>query len=78
LQCLPNSTLPAAVAEQFGYPVAEIGETERILPVANVERFTRRADGELEPLVEGSTRPVALSVTHAGICKVKRDTVDML
>jgi hypothetical protein len=77
MQCLPNSTLPAAVVEQFGYAVTEIGETERILPVEIIERFARRADGELEPLVEGTTRPVALSVAHAGICKVKRYAFDM-
>ena len=68
---MPNSTLPAEVAK-LGYSISEIGETERILPSAIIERFTRRADGELEALVEGSTRPIALSVTHAGICKVKR------
>jgi hypothetical protein len=31
-----------------------------------------RAGGELEPLTAGSTRPVATTVTHAGIVKVKR------
>jgi hypothetical protein len=49
----------------------EIGEGERILPTA-VEKFGMRADGELDPLTPGSTRPVAWTVTHAGICKVKR------
>jgi hypothetical protein len=39
---------------------------------AIVERFTLRADGEFEPLVEGSTKPIASTVTHAGICKVTR------
>jgi len=77
VQCLAGSTLPAEVAKQFGYAVTEIGKTERILPVAIIERFARRTDGELEPLVEGSTRPIALSVAHAGICKVKRITFDM-
>jgi hypothetical protein len=63
--------------ERFGYAASEIGETERILPAAIIERFTRRADGELEALVDGSTRPIALTVTHAGICKVKRYTFDI-
>jgi hypothetical protein len=43
-----------------------------MLAIAIVERFVLRADGELEPLIAGSTRPVASTVTHAGICKVKR------
>jgi hypothetical protein len=34
------------------------GDGERILPHQIVERFTGRADGELEPLT-GSTKPVA-------------------
>jgi hypothetical protein len=73
---MAGSTLPAQVAK-LGYSISEIGETDHILPAAIVERFTRRADGELEPLVEGSTRPIALTVTHAGICKVKRYTFDI-
>jgi hypothetical protein len=45
---------------------------ERILPTAVIEKFAVNANGELEPLTAGSTRPVAATVTHAGICKVKR------
>jgi hypothetical protein len=56
----------------LGYDVREIGQGERILPTAIVEQFTRRADGELVPLVEGSTRPIASTVTHAGFVKVQR------
>jgi hypothetical protein len=70
MQCLPNSTLPAEMAKQFGYAVTEIGKTVRILPVAIIERFARRADGEMEPLVAGSTGPVAMTVTHTGIAAV--------
>jgi hypothetical protein len=57
---------------KLGYNVTEMGEGERMLAIAIVERFVLRADGELEPLIAGSTRPVASTVTHAGICKVKR------
>jgi hypothetical protein len=71
LECLPGSSLPDDL-RGLGCDVREIGETERILPTAIVERFTRRADGELEPLTEGSTKPVAETRTHAGIVKVKR------
>jgi hypothetical protein len=63
------------VAEELrslGYDVTETGEAERILPGAIVEKFVAGADGALEPLTTGSTRPVALTVTHAGICQVQR------
>jgi hypothetical protein len=53
----------------MGYDVRDLGDGERILAAA---KFVTRADGELEPLTPGSTRPVTSTVTHAGICKVKR------
>ncbi len=56
---------------RLGYAVREAGETDRILVGAIVERFTRRADGELVPLTEESTRPVAETRTDAGIVRVK-------
>ena len=56
----------------LAYDITEIGEGERILPAAIVEKFATRADGEFEALVEGSTKPVALTQSHSGICKVKR------
>jgi hypothetical protein len=57
---------------KLDYDVSEIGETQRILPTAIVERFVAGAGGELVPLTPGSTRPIASTVTHAGIVKVKR------
>ena len=71
IECLPGSTLPAEL-RKAGYDITELDEGERILPAAIVEKFTRRADGELEPLSEGSTKPIAETTTHAGIVKVKR------
>jgi hypothetical protein len=56
----------------IGYDVAEIGEGERILPAAISEKFAVNADGELEPLMAGSTRAASSTVTHGGICEVKR------
>jgi hypothetical protein len=70
-QCLPGSQLP----DQFralGYKVQSDGIGERILHSAIIERFTRRADGELEPLTENSTKPIAETRTHAGICAVDK------
>ena len=60
-----------------GYDVREIGDGERILAHRIVERFVRRADGELEPVTEGSTKPIAETRTHAGIVKVRRYGFDM-
>ncbi len=61
----------------MGYDLTEAGETDRILAGAIVERFTRRADGELVPLTEGSTRPVTETVRHAGIIRVIRYAFEM-
>ncbi len=46
-------------------------------PAAIIERFTLTADGEFEPLVEGSTKPVAQTRRHAGIVKVLRFACQM-
>jgi hypothetical protein len=75
MECLPGSTLPDDV-RTLGHQVREAGDGERILATAITEQFTRRADGELEPLTEGSTKPIAETRTHAGICKVRRYAFD--
>jgi hypothetical protein len=49
-----------------------------ILPAAIVEKFVAGADGVIEPLTTGSTQPVALTATHAGIFKVQRYSFDLL
>ncbi|WP_197033789.1 hypothetical protein [Bradyrhizobium sp. URHD0069] len=51
---------------KLGYDVSEIGEGERIVPTAIVEKFVTGADGTFVALTEGLTRPVASTVTHAG------------
>jgi hypothetical protein len=71
IEVLPGSTLPDEL-RKAGYDVCQIEDGQRILPAAITERFARRADGELEPVTEGSTRPIAETRTHAGIVKVKR------
>jgi hypothetical protein len=77
VQCLPGSTLPDEIARRFGYVVREIGESERILPAAITEQFTRRGDGELELLTPDSTAAVAETRTHAGIVRVAKFAFDM-
>jgi hypothetical protein len=74
-QCLPESDLPQQLA-RLGYAVHADGHTERILPAAIIEKFTRNADGSLEPLTEGSTQRVSI-VTHAGLTRVARFWFDM-
>jgi hypothetical protein len=65
-------TNPTSKTRTSGFPESWRGEGERILPSAIVQRFARNAAGEFELLTEGSTRPVATTVTHAGICRVER------
>jgi hypothetical protein len=76
MECLPEATLPNDL-RALGYDLREIGDSERILSHRIVERFVRRADGELEPLTAESTKAVVETVTHAGIVKVKRYVFDL-
>jgi len=73
---LPGSALPDQLTA-LGYTVVPTGTSERILPHQIVERFGRRADGELELLTEGSTKSVAEVRQHAGIVKVRLYAIDM-
>jgi hypothetical protein len=77
LQTLPGSTLPAEVTARFGYVLDEVGETQRILPVAIVERFVRNTAGQLTPATIGSTRPIAELRHHAGIVRTRRFTFEL-
>jgi hypothetical protein len=52
-----------------------LGDGERILATAITEQFTLNAG--FEPLTQGSTKPIASTVTHAGIVKMKRFAFDM-
>jgi hypothetical protein len=71
MECLPSSDVPQRLGD-LGFQLRPEGRGERILACAIVDKFCRRADGELEPLTEGSTMPVARLVTHAGIVEVVR------
>jgi hypothetical protein len=72
----PDSTLPDELRKP-GHDVREIGDGERILAGAIVEKFVRRADGELEPLTVGSTGPVAEVRRHAVIVRTERFVFDI-
>ena len=76
LACSPISSLPDDL-RRAGYDLTETNEGQRILPCAIIEKFVIGADGERKPVAAGSTRPIASTVTHAGICKVKRYAFDM-
>jgi hypothetical protein len=70
-EALPGSALPDQL-RALGWRVERTGESERILPCAVSQKFTTRADGELVPFTEGSSAPVSVQVTHAGIVTVER------
>src|SRR5258708_3657066 len=76
MECLPGSTLPDEL-RNAGYDARDLGDGERILATTIVEQFTLTAAGEFEPLVEGSTKPVAQTRRHAGIVKVRRYAFSM-
>ncbi|WP_154072342.1 hypothetical protein [Bradyrhizobium erythrophlei] len=68
---LVGSPLPAQLTA-MGYIVEKIGESQRILPHAVVQRFEVSSSGALVAATEGSTRPVSVTVTNAGIATVER------
>jgi hypothetical protein len=76
LECLTESTLPDDI-RSLGYHLTELPEGERILHSAIVQKFGSGPDGRLETLTTGSTRPVAMTLKHAGIVKVQRYEFEM-
>jgi hypothetical protein len=76
VEVLPDSALPAELIA-LGYDLHEAEPGERILASAIIERFSRRADGELEPTTPDSTAAVAEVRSHAGVVRVKRFTFEM-
>jgi hypothetical protein len=75
-EVLPGSPLPDDLRAR-GYTVHADGEGERILHSSVVEWFTRTSSGAFELMTEGSTKPPASRVTHAGIARVERFFFDM-
>ena len=74
--CLEHSPFPEEM-RQCGFILQDEGDGQRILASALVEHFVRAADGQLELLTAGSTRPIAETRTHAGIVKIKRYAFEM-
>jgi hypothetical protein len=78
IECLPQSPISARLIER-GYDVrpADPPEGERILPAAIVQEFTLTSSGAYELMTEGSTKPIAQILRHAGIVRVLRYTFTM-
>jgi hypothetical protein len=68
---LEGSPFPEEM-RQCGFILEDEGDGQRILASALVEHFVRAADGQLELLTEGSTRLIAESRHHAGICRIRK------
>ncbi|WP_316174703.1 MULTISPECIES: hypothetical protein [unclassified Bradyrhizobium] len=76
VECLPGSFLIDELTEA-GYELTPAGEGERIIPGQIVQRFATGASGALEPLTAESTRPIAVTTTHAGIIRVLRFAISV-
>jgi len=68
---LVGSPLPEQLAA-MGYDVMKTGTTERILAHAVAQRFEVSSSGALVAATEGSTKPVTVTVTNAGIATVEQ------
>jgi hypothetical protein len=63
----------------LGHPIPACiaGTTERILPHAVAQRFETSSSGALIPATEGSTKPVSVIVTAAGLATVEQYDLPM-
>jgi hypothetical protein len=57
--------------------VVKIGTTGRILPHAVAQRFETSSSGAVVAATEGSTKPVSVIVTNAGIATVEQHELRM-
>jgi hypothetical protein len=71
LQVLPGSALPDQLAA-LGYLVERTGETQRVLAHAVAQKFEVSSSGAFIPATEGSTKPLALHITNAGVAVVEQ------
>ena len=70
-EALPGSPLPSQLTAR-GYIVTLIGESQRILPHAVVQKFEMSSSGALIAVTGNSTRTVSVIVTNVGIVTVER------
>ena len=70
-EALPGSPLPDQFAA-LGYDVMKTGTTEGILAHPVAQRFEVSSSGALVAPTEGSTRPVSVVVTGAGLAVVEQ------
>jgi hypothetical protein len=68
---LAGSPLPAQLTA-MGYIVEKIGESQRILPHPVAQKFETSLSGARVPITEGSTKPVSVQFTNAGIAVVEQ------
>jgi hypothetical protein len=66
-----GSPLPAQLVA-LGYIVEKVGESQRILPNAVAQRFEVSSSGAVVAPTEGSTKPVTVTITNAGIAAVEQ------
>jgi hypothetical protein len=71
IECLPTSGWPAVLRKR-GYLLRPEEDGQRILPNSVREPMAIGANGELAPLVPGSTMATTMVVHHAGIHKTRR------
>lgn len=75
VECLQGSFVLTELSDA-GHDLKPLGEAERIIPGQIVQKFTRTSSGAFAPMTPGSTQPVALTTTHAGITRVLRYEFD--
>jgi hypothetical protein len=62
----------------LGYLVEKTGTSERVLAHAVAQRFETSSSGALVPAIEGSTKPVTVTVANAGIATVEQYDLRMI
>jgi hypothetical protein len=60
----------------MGYDVVKTGTSERILPHAVAQQFEVSSSGVLVAPTKGSTKPISVQTTNAGIATVEHGCPD--
>jgi hypothetical protein len=67
-----QAAIPCGFGGHRGFIIEKTGESQRILPHAVAQRFETSSSGALVPPTEGSTKPVSLVITNAGVARIER------